>query len=75
MSEPDHGTRKWLFGPRGTGFVRGRATAWQRAPELHQLLRGGPDRRAERPRARRRTRTPGGFPLETVVKAFAALRR
>lgn len=24
------GTRKWLFGPRGTGLVRGRPQAWSR---------------------------------------------
>jgi selenocysteine lyase/cysteine desulfurase len=46
------GTHKWLFGPRGTGFVWGAASAWPHAgPTIPSFSGGGYGR----------TNTPGGF--------------
>jgi selenocysteine lyase/cysteine desulfurase len=46
------GTHKWLFGPRGTGFVWGDPTAWPYAgPTIPSFSGGGYGR----------TNTPGGF--------------
>jgi selenocysteine lyase/cysteine desulfurase len=46
------GCHKWLFGPRGTGVVWGRASAWPRiAPAIPAFSGGSPAR----------AMTPGGF--------------
>ena len=46
------GCHKWLFGPRGTGFVWGRSSAWPRArPTIPAFSGGSPARDL----------TPGGF--------------
>ena len=46
------GTHKWLFGPRGTGFVWGAESAWPHAgPTIPSFSGGGYGR----------TNTPGGF--------------
>jgi isopenicillin-N epimerase len=46
------GTHKWLFGPRGTGFVWGDPTAWPYAGPTIPSFGGG---------SYGRTNTPGGF--------------
>lgn len=49
------GCHKWLFGPRGTGFVYGKPSAWDRiypvVPSFSDFIRKGKGRSA----------TPGGF--------------
>jgi selenocysteine lyase/cysteine desulfurase len=49
------GCHKWLFGPRGTGFVWGRTEAWARYTPVIPTFTGGPDG-APGPLA-----TPGGY--------------
>ncbi len=46
------GCHKWLFGPRGTGFVWGRAQAWPRVTPTIPAFSGG---------SPARDLTPGGF--------------
>ena len=47
------GCHKWLFGPRGTGFVSGRTTAWQAVRATIPSFSGSATAGAEM--------TPGGF--------------
>jgi len=37
------GTHKWLFGPRGTGFIWGRPEAWSRYTPVIPTFTGGPE--------------------------------
>ncbi len=37
------GTHKWLFGPRGTGFIWGRSEAWSRYTPVIPTFTGGPE--------------------------------